>query len=99
MFIDDLQEEFAADFIYSMMQAEVIYEDHIISVRALRDPDCQAHGGIARKEKAYAIAHGATGKGNDQVRFELTAVSLAPEIDIIAPWWMAEFREHPGVKR
>ena len=55
--------------------------------------------GIARKEKAHAIAHGATGKGNDQVRFELTAASLAPDIDIIAPWRMAEFREQfPGRK-
>ena len=98
MFIDDLQEEFAADFIYPMMQAGAIYEDqYYLGTSIARPLIAKRMVEIARKEKAHAIAHGATGKGNDQVRFELTAASLAPEIDIIAPWRMAEFREQfPG---
>lgn len=100
MFIDDLQEEFAADFIYPMMQAGAIYEDqYYLGTSIARPLIAKRMVEIARKEKAHAIAHGATGKGNDQVRFELTAASLAPEIDIIAPWRMAEFREQfPGRK-
>tara|TARA_Y100000589_G_scaffold45549_2_gene38330 strand:- start:1490 stop:2731 length:1242 start_codon:yes stop_codon:yes gene_type:complete len=100
MFIDDLQEEFAADFIYPMMQAGAIYEDqYYLGTSIARPLIAKRMVEIARKEKAHAIAHGATGKGNDQVRFELTAASLAPEIDVIAPWRMAEFREQfPGRK-
>ena len=100
MFIDDLQEEFAADFIYPMMQAGAIYEDqYYLGTSIARPLIAKRMVEIARKEKAHAIAHGATGKGNDQVRFELTAASLAPDIDIIAPWRMAEFREQfPGRK-
>ena len=100
MFIDDLQEEFAADFIYPMMQAGAIYEDqYYLGTSVARPLIAKRMVEIARKEKAHAIAHGATGKGNDQVRFELTAASLAPDIDIIAPWRMAEFREQfPGRK-
>ena len=100
MFIDDLQEEFAADFIYPMMQAGAIYEDqYYLGTSIARPLIAKRMVEIARKEKAHAIAHGATGKGNDQVRFELTAASLAPDIDIIAPWRMSEFREQfPGRK-
>ena len=100
MFIDDLQEEFAADFIYPMMQAGAIYEDqYYLGTSIARPLIAKRMVEIARKEKAHAIAHGATGKGNDQVRFELTAASLAPDIDIIAPWRMAKFREQfPGRK-
>ena len=100
MFIDDLQDEFAADFIYPMMQAGAIYEDqYYLGTSIARPLIAKRMVEIARKEKAHAIAHGATGKGNDQVRFELTAASLAPDIDIIAPWRMAEFREQfPGRK-
>ena len=100
MFIDDLQEEFAADFIYPMMQAGAIYEDqYYLGTSIARPLIAKRMVEIARKEKAHAIAHGATGKGNDQVRFELTAASLAPDIDIIAPWRMAEFRDQfPGRK-
>ena len=79
MFIDDLQEEFAADFIYPMMQAGAIYEDqYYLGTSIARPLIAKRMVEIARKEKAHAIAHGATGKGNDQVRFELTAASLAP---------------------
>ena len=87
MFIDDLQEEFAADFIYPMMQAGAIYEDqYYLGTSIARPLIAKRMVEIARKEKAHAIAHGATGKGNDQVRFELGYYALNPEIHVIAPW-------------
>ena len=100
MYIDNLQEEFARDFIYPIMQAGAIYEDqYFLGTSIARPLIAKRMVEIARKEKAHAIAHGATGKGNDQVRFELTAAALAPDLNIIAPWRMAEFRaEFPGRK-
>jgi argininosuccinate synthase len=100
MYIDNLQDEFARDFIYPIMQAGAIYEDqYFLGTSIARPLIAKRMVEIARKEKAHAIAHGATGKGNDQVRFELTAAALAPDLDIIAPWRMAEFRaEFPGRK-
>jgi argininosuccinate synthase len=100
MYIDNLQEEFARDFIYPIMQAGAIYEDqYFLGTSIARPLIAKRMVEIARKEKAHAIAHGATGKGNDQVRFELTTAALAPDLDIIAPWRMAEFRaEFPGRK-
>jgi argininosuccinate synthase len=93
MYIDNLQEEFARDFIYPIMQAGAIYEDqYFLGTSIARPLIAKRMVEIARKENAHAIAHGATGKGNDQVRFELTAAALAPDLDIIAPWRMAEFR-------
>ncbi len=100
MYIDNLQEEFARDFIFPIMQAGAIYEDqYFLGTSIARPLIAKRMVEIARKEKAHAIAHGATGKGNDQVRFELTTAALAPDLDIIAPWRMAEFRaEFPGRK-
>ena len=100
MYIDDLREEFASDFIFPMMQAGAIYEDqYYLGTSIARPLIAKRMVEIAIKEKAHAIAHGATGKGNDQVRFELTAAALAPEIEIIAPWRMKEFRsQFPGRK-
>ena len=100
MYIDNLQEEFARDFIYPIMQAGAIYEDqYFLGTSIARPLIAKRMVEIARKEKAHAIAHGATGKGNDQVRFELTTAALAPDLDIIAPWRMADFRaEFPGRK-
>ncbi len=100
MYIDNLQEEFARDFIFPMMQAGAIYEDqYFLGTSIARPLIAKRMVEIARKEKAHAIAHGATGKGNDQVRFELTTAALAPDLDIIAPWRMADFRaEFPGRK-
>ena len=100
MYIDNLQEEFAADFIYPMMQAGAIYEgQYFLGTSIARPLIAKRMVEIAKKERADAIAHGATGKGNDQVRFELTAAALAPGIDVIAPWRMDEFREEfPGRK-
>jgi argininosuccinate synthase len=87
IYIDDLQEEFARDFIYPMIQAGAIYEgQYFLGTSIARPLIAKRMIEIARAEKADAIAHGATGKGNDQVRFELTAAALAPELQVIAPW-------------
>ncbi|QQL43891.1 argininosuccinate synthase [Sulfuriroseicoccus oceanibius] len=96
--IDDLCEEFAADYIYPMFQAGAIYEGRYLLGTSIARP-CIAKGMVeyARKVGATAIAHGATGKGNDQVRFELSVAALAPDIEIIAPWRMQVFRDKfPG---
>ena len=100
MYIDDLREEFASDFIFPMIQAGAIYEDqYYLGTSIARPLIAKRMVEIAIKEKAHAIAHGATGKGNDQVRFELTTATLAPHIEIIAPWRMKEFRsQFPGRK-
>ncbi len=98
VFIDDLQEEFARDFIYPMIQANAIYEgQYFLGTSIARPLIAKRMVEIARAEKAQAIAHGATGKGNDQVRFELTSAALAPEIEVIAPWRDERFRtQFPG---
>ena len=98
LYIDDLSEEFARDFIFPMMQAGAIYEgQYFLGTSIARPLIAKRMVEIARAEKADAVAHGATGKGNDQVRFELTVAALAPELEIIAPWRDASFRsEFPG---
>jgi argininosuccinate synthase len=98
VFIDDLREEFARDFIYPMIHAGAVYEgQYFLGTSIARPLIAKRMVDIARREKAGAIAHGATGKGNDQVRFELTAAALAPELRVIAPWRDARFRaEFPG---
>src|ERR1041385_4701195 len=98
VYIDDLSEEFARDFIFPMMQAAAIYENqYFLGTSIARPLIAQRMVEIARREKADYIAHGATGKGNDQVRFELTAAALAPELQIIAPWREERFRKRfPG---
>ena len=98
IYIDDLQEEFARDFIFPMVQAGAIYEgQYFLGTSIARPLIAKRMVEIALAEKADAIAHGATGKGNDQVRFELTAAALAPDLQIIAPWRDASFREDfPG---
>jgi argininosuccinate synthase len=98
LYVDDLEEEFARDFIYPMIQAGAIYENqYFLGTSIARPLIAKRMVEIARKEKAQYIAHGATGKGNDQVRFELTAAALAPELQVIAPWRDASFRQQfPG---
>ncbi|MEA3187507.1 MAG: argininosuccinate synthase [Chthoniobacter sp.] len=97
-FIDDLREEFARDFIFPMIQAGAIYEgQYFLGTSIARPLIAKRMVEIARTENADAVAHGATGKGNDQVRFELTAAALAPELRVIAPWREERFREQfPG---
>jgi argininosuccinate synthase len=96
--IEDLREEFARDFIFPMFQAGAIYEgQYFLGTSIARPLIAKRMVEIARAQKADAIAHGATGKGNDQVRFELTAAALAPELQVIAPWREERFRKQfPG---
>jgi len=98
VYIDDLREEFARDFIFPMFQAGALYEgQYLLGTSIARPLIAKRMVEIARAEGATAIAHGATGKGNDQVRFELTAAALAPELEVIAPWRLEEFRsQFPG---
>src|SRR5215211_2757114 len=98
VYIDDLQEEFARDFIFPMIQAGAVYENqYFLGTSIARPLIAKRMIEIARKEKGDAIGHGATGKGNDQVRFELTAAALSPELEVIAPWRDSRFRDQfPG---
>src|SRR5882757_7061956 len=92
-YIDDLTEEFASDFIYPMIRANALYENqYFLGTSIARPLIAKRQVEIARLEKADAVAHGATGKGNDQVRFELTFAALAPDLKIIAPWRDWEFK-------
>ena len=94
----DLVEEFASDFIYPMIRANAIYEgQYYLGTSIARPLIAKAQVEIARREKADTVAHGATGKGNDQCRFELTYMAMAPDLKIIAPWKLDNFREEfPG---
>ncbi len=87
IFIEDLKEEFVRDFVFPMFRASAIYEDEYLLGTAIARPlIAKRLVEIAQETGASAIAHGATGKGNDQVRFELGAYSIHPDIRIIAPW-------------
>ena len=88
-FIDDVQEEFVNDYVFPIFQANAIYEGtYLLGTSIARPLIAKRMVDIAKQEGAEAICHGATGKGNDQVRFELTAYALNPNIKIIAPWRM-----------
>jgi len=85
--IVDLREEFVRDFIFPMLRANAVYEGaYLLGTSIARPLIARAQVEIAGKEGADAVAHGATGKGNDQVRFELTYAALAPQLRVIAPW-------------
>ncbi|MEX0960411.1 MAG: argininosuccinate synthase [Burkholderiales bacterium] len=87
IFIEDLREEFVRDFVFPMFRANAIYEgEYLLGTSIARPLIAKRQIEIARKVKANAVAHGATGKGNDQVRFELGYYALAPDIRVIAPW-------------
>ncbi len=89
----DLQDEFVADYIFPMIRANAIYEgQYYLGTSIARPLIAKAQIEIARKEKATAVAHGATGKGNDQCRFELSYAALAPDLQVISPWRMDDFR-------
>lgn len=96
--IEDLRAEFARDFIFPMFQAGAIYEgQYFLGTSIARPLIAKRMVEIARAESADAVAHGATGKGNDQVRFELTVAALEPELKVIAPWREEKFRKQfPG---
>jgi len=96
IYIEDLKEEFVTDFIFPTLKAHAIYEGkYLLGTSFARPLIAKRLVEIARQEGATAIAHGATGKGNDQVRFELTIKALAPDLKIIAPWriWDIKSRE------
>ena len=96
IYIDDLTDEFVSDFVYPMFRANAIYEgEYLLGTSIARPLIAKRLVEIAIETGADAIAHGATGKGNDQVRFELGAYALEPDIKIIAPWreWDLNSRE------
>ncbi len=96
IYIEDLREEFITDFIFPTMKAGAVYEKkYLLGTSFARPLIAKKMVEIARKEGAKYIAHGATGKGNDQVRFELTVKAFAPEMKVIAPWreWDIRSRE------
>jgi len=85
--IKDLREEFVRDFIFPMLRASAVYEGvYLMGTSIARPLIAKAQVEVARAAGADAVSHGATGKGNDQVRFELTYAALAPELTVIAPW-------------
>ena len=87
VYIEDLREEFARDFIFPIFRANALYEgQYLLGTSIARPLIAKAQVDVAKKTGADAVSHGATGKGNDQVRFELTYMSLAPELQIIVPW-------------
>lgn len=95
IFIEDLREEFVRDFVFPMLRANAVYEgSYLLGTSIARPLIAKRQIEIASLEKAGAVSHGATGKGNDQVRFELTYYALKPEIKIIAPWreWKLDSR-------
>src|SRR5690242_2611132 len=87
IFIDDLREEFVRDFVFPMFRGNALYEgQYLLGTSIARPLIAKRQIEIARETGADAVAHGATGKGNDQVRFELSYYALAPDIKVIAPW-------------
>ena len=87
MHIADLREEFVTDFVFPMLRANALYEgSYLLGTSIARPLIAKAQVDVARREGADAVSHGATGKGNDQVRFELTYAALAPDLAVIAPW-------------
>jgi argininosuccinate synthase len=87
LYIEDLREEFVRDYVWTSVKANAVYEGvYLMGTSLARPVIAKRQIEIARQENADAVAHGATGKGNDQVRFELTYYALQPEIKVIAPW-------------
>jgi argininosuccinate synthase len=96
VYIDDLREEFIRDFVFPMLRANAVYEGtYLLGTSIARPLIAKRQIEIARAEGADAVSHGATGKGNDQVRFELTYFALQPDITVVAPWreWDLDSRE------
>src|ERR1700722_1360010 len=87
IFIDDLREEFVRDFVFPMFRANALYEgQYLLGTSIARPLIAKRQIEIAEQVGADAVAHGATGKGNDQVRFELAYYALKPDVKVIAPW-------------
>ncbi len=96
--VEDLREEFVKDYIFPMMRGCAVYEgSYLLGTSIARPLIAKKQIDIARKERAGAVAHGATGKGNDQVRFELSYYALKPDIKVIAPWRHWPFRSREAL--
>src|SRR3954447_21796573 len=93
LYVEDLREEFVREFVWTAVKANAVYEGvYLLGTSLARPGIAKRQIEIARKEGADAVAHGSTGKGNDQVRFELTYYALQPDITVIAPWREWEFK-------
>ncbi len=93
LYVEDLREEFVKDFVWTAVKANALYEGvYLLGTSLARPVIAKRQIEIAQKEGADAVAHGATGKGNDQVRFELTYYALQPDIKVIAPWREWDFK-------
>ncbi|MDQ3653060.1 MAG: argininosuccinate synthase [Acidobacteriota bacterium] len=93
LYVEDLREEFVKEYVWPAVQANALYEGvYLLGTSLARPVIAKAQIEVARKEGADAVAHGATGKGNDQVRFELTYYALEPDIQVVAPWREWEFK-------
>ncbi len=107
VYVEDLRETFVADYVFPMLRGNALYEgSYLLGTSIARPLIARRQAEIALKEGAEAVSHGATGKGNDQVRFELTYMALAPQLKIIAPWreWtmrsrreLIEYAERHGI--
>jgi argininosuccinate synthase len=96
VYVEDVKKEYVEDFVWPALKAGAVYEDkYLLGTSTARPLIAKVLVEVARKEKAEAIAHGATGKGNDQVRFDLGIMAFAPDMEIIAPWrtWDIKSRE------
>ncbi|MDP2895197.1 MAG: argininosuccinate synthase [bacterium] len=100
VYVEDLKEEFVRDFVFPMFRANAIYEGmYLLGTSIARPLIAKGQVAVARREKADTVSHGATGKGNDQVRFELTYAALAPDLKVIAPWREWELRSRSDMIR
>src|SRR5882757_5156218 len=98
IFIEDLREEFVRDYVFPMFRANTVYEgQYLLGTSIARPLIAKKQIEIAEKVGADAVAHGATGKGNDQVRFELTYYALKPDVTVIAPWREWDFRSREAL--
>ncbi|MBV9960095.1 MAG: argininosuccinate synthase, partial [Acidobacteria bacterium] len=93
LYVEDLRQEFVTDYVWTAVKANAVYEGvYLLGTSLARPVIAKRQIEIARLEGADAVAHGATGKGNDQVRFELTYDALEPDIKVVAPWREWEFK-------
>ncbi len=100
LYVEDLREEFVKEFVWTAVKANALYEGvYLLGTSLARPVIARKQIEIAQKEGADAVAHGATGKGNDQVRFELTYYALQPDIKVVAPWRHWEFKGRADLSR
>ncbi|HSF08507.1 MAG TPA: argininosuccinate synthase domain-containing protein, partial [Nitrospirales bacterium] len=86
-YVEDLREEFVSDYVFPMLRGNAVYESsYLLGTSIARPLIARRQVELAKKERAIYVSHGATGKGNDQVRFELAFAALAPHLKVIAPW-------------